>query len=112
MGTAQHLMEHIQTTRVGLQGWAYKRILVGKGAIMAKTSAGDLRAIRAWQAANPDKVRAAQHRYEVAHYAERKAAKREWARRNRLRYVNGVGRAAGFRMKLEQDRKMRQGKKG
>ncbi len=75
---------------------------------MAKTSAGDLRAIRAWQAANPDKVRAAQHRYEVAHYAERKAAKAAWAQRKRAMKVKGIGRAAGLRMLRERERAGRQ----
>ncbi len=71
---------------------------------MAKTSAGDLRAIRAWQAANPDKVRKAQHRYEVAHYAERKAAKAAWAQRKRAGKVAGIGRAAGLKMLRERER--------
>jgi hypothetical protein len=75
---------------------------------MAKTSAGDLRAIRAWQEANPDKVRAAQHRYEVAHYAERKAAKAAWYTKNRLKFVNGIGRAAGLKMLRERERAGRQ----
>jgi ribosomal protein L44E len=71
---------------------------------MAKTSASDLRAIRAWQAANPDKVRKAHHKYEVAHYAERKAAKAAWAQRKRAGKAAGIGRAAGLRMLRESER--------
>ncbi len=77
---------------------------------MAKTSASDLRAIRAWQAANRDKVRKAQHRYEVAHYSERKAAKAAWYTKNRMKFVNGIGRAAGLKMLREQERAARAGK--
>ncbi len=71
---------------------------------MAKTSAGDLRAIRAWQKANRAQVRAAQHRYEVAHYQERKAAKAAWAQRKRAGKVAGIGRDAGLRMLRERER--------
>ena len=74
---------------------------------MGKTSEGDLRAIVAWQKANPDKVRAAQHRYEVAHYSERKAAKAAWAQRKRAMKVKGIGRAAGLRMLRERERAAR-----
>ncbi len=71
---------------------------------MAKTSASDLRAIRAWQAAHPEAVRKAHHKYEVAHYAERKAAKADWARRKRAGKVAGIGRAAGLKMLRERER--------
>lgn len=76
---------------------------------MAKTSAGDLRAIVEWQKANPGNVREYQHRYEVAHYAERKAAKNAWAQRKRAMKVRGIGRSAGLRMLRERERAERRG---
>ncbi len=77
---------------------------------MAKTSASDLRAIVAWQKANPDKVRKAHHKYEVAHYRRRKAEKAAWAQRKRAGKVAGIGRAAGLRMLRERERAERAAK--
>jgi hypothetical protein len=73
-----------------------------------KTPSNEIAAIRKWQKANPDKVRAAHHRYEVAHYTERKAAKAAWAQRKRAGKVRGIGRAAGLRMLRERERAGRQ----
>ena len=78
---------------------------------MAKTSAGDLRAIVEWQKANPEAMRKAHHKYEVAHYRERKAKKAEWKALNRLRYVNGIGRARGLQMLRDQERMAKEAQK-
>lgn len=75
---------------------------------MAKTKASTLRAIKAWQKANPHRVKLAQQRYEVKNYAARKAAKAAWAQRNRAKYVNGITRAGGLKMLRERERAQKQ----
>jgi len=77
---------------------------------MAKTSAGDLRATARWKASHPDAVRKHNHKYEVAHYSARKAAKAAWYTKNRLKFVNGIGSAAGLKMLRERERASKAGK--
>lgn len=71
---------------------------------MAKTSAGDLRATAEWKRKHPDAVRRHNHKYEATHYQERKAAKAAWYTKNRLKFVNGVGSAAGLKMLRDRER--------
>ena len=64
---------------------------------MARTD--NAAAVRAWQRANPVAMKAIRAKYEEAHRDERRAAKREWARKHRAqldanhaRWRHGGGR--------------------
>ena len=75
---------------------------------MAKTSAGDLRAIRKWQAANKHKVKLAHNRYEEKNRARRNAQRAEHARRKALP-GGAQRRAAGLKHLREQEQRKNQG---
>ena len=50
------------------------------------TQAERIAAVRSWQSRNPDRVRAANYRYEQAHKEQRKEQKREWWRKHKGLY--------------------------